>query len=113
MITQQNFHDGNLREAAKVARNDYAVPAKTTMTGARAEMGRKPLDQVLSLSFEKHEVVLQFDMHSQFHQLKSPCKHALCRVGKPYISTEAHALFAKLHVETLLPKDESCPLWLV
>jgi len=80
VITQQNFHDGNLREAAKVARNDYAVPAKTTMTGARAEMGRKPLDQVLSLSFEKHEVVLQFDMsqlHSQFHQLKSPC---LCRV---------------------------------
>ena len=75
MITQQNFHDGNLREAAKVARNDYAVPAKTTMTGARAEMGRKPLDQVLSLSFEKHEVVLQFDMsqlHSQCHQLKSP-----------------------------------------
>jgi len=33
------------------------------------------LDQGLSLRFEKHEVVLQFDMsqlHSQFHQLKSP-----------------------------------------
>jgi len=45
------------------------------MTLARAEMGRKPLDQGLSLRFEKHEVVLQFDMsrlHSQFHQLKSP-----------------------------------------
>jgi len=51
------------------------VSAETAMTLARAEMGRKPLDQGLSPRFEKHEVVLQFDMsqlHSQFHQLKSP-----------------------------------------
>jgi len=75
VITHQKFQNGNLREAAKLARNDSAVSAETTMTLARAEMGRKPLDQGLSLRFEKHEVVLQFDMsqlHSQFHQLKSP-----------------------------------------
>ncbi len=74
MITHQNFQDGNLREAAKLARNAYAVSAQSTKTLARAETGRKSLVQGLSLSFEKHEVVLQFDMsqfHSQFHQLKS------------------------------------------
>ncbi len=36
VITHQNFQDGNLREAAKLALNDYAVPAETTITLARA-----------------------------------------------------------------------------
>jgi len=62
VITHQKFQNGNLREAARLARNDSAVSAETTMTTARAEMGRKPLDQGLSLRFEKQEVVLQFDM---------------------------------------------------
>jgi len=66
VITHQKFQNGNLREAAKLARNDSAVSAETTMTLARAEMGRKPFDQSLWLRFEKHEVVLQFDM-SQSH----------------------------------------------
>jgi len=86
VITHQKFQNGNLREAAKLARNDSAVSAETTMTLARAEMGRKPLDQGLSLRFEKHEVVLQFDMsqlHSQFHQLKSP-------VNMPFVMWRKH-----------------------
>ena len=74
MITHQKFQDGNLREAAISAGNAYAVSAESIKTLARAEMGRKPLVHDLSLSFEKHQVVLQFNMlqfHSQFHQLKS------------------------------------------
>jgi len=75
VTTHQKFQNGSLREAAKSARNDYAVSAEPTMTPARAEMGRKSLDQGLSLRFEKHQVVLQFDMshlYSQFDPLKSP-----------------------------------------
>jgi len=32
VITHQKFQNGNLREAAKLARNDSAVSAETTMT---------------------------------------------------------------------------------
>lgn len=83
MITHQKFQDGNLREAAISAGNAYAVSAESIKTLARAEMGRKPLVHDRSLSFEKHQVVLQFDM-LQFHSPISPteigCKHALCHV---------------------------------
>ena len=52
---------GKLREA-KLARNDFAVPAESSKTLARAEMGKKSLVHGLSLNFEKHEVALQFIM---------------------------------------------------
>jgi len=77
VITHQKFQNGNLREAAKLARNDSAVSAETTMTLARAEMGKKPLDQGLSLRFEKHEVALQFDMFVMWlHEGRPPCFRA-------------------------------------
>ncbi len=83
MITHQKFQNGNLREAAKLARNESAVSAETTMTLARAEMGRKPLDQGLSPRFEKHEVVLQFDnvaIALPISPTEIARKHALCHV---------------------------------
>jgi len=51
------------------------VPAETTRPLGRAYKSRPPLDQGLSPSFKEHEVVLQFynsQLHSQFHQVKSP-----------------------------------------
>ena len=61
MITPPKLPRWHLREAAKVARHDYAMSAETVMTLARAEMGRKLLNQGLSLNFEKPEL---FDMSS-------------------------------------------------
>lgn len=94
MITHQKFQDGNLREAAISAGNAYAVSAESIKTLARAEMGRKPLVHDRSLSFEKHQVVLQFDM-LQFHSPISPteigCKHALCHVACSNLHAESCA----------------------